>query len=215
MPADGIGRHTPILSGSKIVRALAIDDALIPHVSDAIAQLTLEANWHEVGDPIPDVILESTAALDSWYLSNMFIGQVSTFLGPLPTFWLPLGGDTFDRVDYPELWAALDSQFKDSTTFTLPDLTDVFLAAVGTGTYSLGDTGGENDHTLTTDEIPSHTHTYLPPVMDLDFKSPGASDILAARLGAPTVTGSTGGDSGHENRPPFFALLIGIFAGRD
>lgn len=215
MTADGIGRHTPTLSGSKIVRALAIDNALIPHVSDAIAQLTIEANWFEVGDSISDVIVESAEALDSWYLSNMFIGQVSTFLGALPDFWLALDGGTFDRDDYPELWTALDAQFKDSTTFTLPDLSDLFLAVAGTGSYALGDTGGENNHTLTTDEIPSHTHTYLPPVIDLDLEAPGVPDIAAARIGAPTSTGATGGGNDHENRPPYFAMLIGIFAGRD
>lgn len=215
MSADDIGRHTPTLSGSRIVRALAIDSALIPHVSDAIAQLTFESNWFEVGDTVADVIVDSVDALDSWYLSNMLIGQVSSFLGSLPVFWLPLAGDTFDRVDYPELWDALDSQFKDSTTFTLPDLTDLFLAAAVDGIYSLGDTGGEDTHTLTTDELPAHTHTYLPPVIDLDLEAPGVPDIAAARIGTPTSTGSAGGGSDHENKPPFFAVLIGIFAGRD
>lgn len=215
MVADGIGRHTPTLSGRKIVRALSIDDALIPHVSDAIAQLTIDANWTEVGDSISDIVDESLDSLDSWYLGNMLIGQVSSFLGSLPDFWLPLAGGTFDRVDYPELWEALDAQFKDSTTFTLPDVSDLFLANAGTGTYSLGDTGGEETHILTTPEIPSHSHTYLPPVVDLDLEALGVPDILAARLGAPISTGSTGGGNAHENRPPFYAVNMGIFAGRD
>lgn len=215
MVADGIARHTPALSGNRIVRALSIDDALLPHVSDAIAQLVFDGNWVEVDDSIEDIIAECFTALDSWYFSNMLIGQVSSFLGSLPDFWLPLAGDTFDRVDYPELWDALDSQYKNSTTFTLPDLSDLFPAAAGTGSYSLGDTGGEDEHTLITAEIPSHTHTYNPPAQDVDFKSPGAPDILVARLGLPTSTGSTGDDNAHENRPPFYALIMGVFAGRD
>ncbi len=215
MVDDGIGRHTPQLSGNKIVRALSIDDALISHVSDAIAQLSIWANWVEIEDTIPDVVAAASEALDSWYLRRMLIGQVSTFLGALPSFWLPLIGNTYDRVDYPELWEALDAQYKDSTTFTLPDLSDLFLVVAGTGTYSLGDTGGVDAHTLITSEIPSHTHTYLPPVMDLDFKVPGAPDILAARLGTPTTTGPTGGDGAHENRPPYYAMTMGVFAGRD
>lgn len=214
MSADGFGRHTPTLSGRKIVRALSIDDALIPHVSDAIAQLTIEANWFEVDDSIADIVAASSDALDSWYLGDMLIGQVSSFLGVLPSFWLPLVGDTFDRVDYPELWGSLDAQFKDSTTFTLPDLSDLFLSVAGGGTYSLGDTGGEDDHILTTPEIPGHTHTYLPPQLTLDIRSIGAPTVTAAIIGPPTPTGSTGGDTAHENRPPFFALVMGIFAGR-
>lgn len=215
MVADGFGRWTPVLSGRKIVRALSIDDALIPHVSDAIAQLTIYSNWVEVGDPLDDVVSECFTALDSWYLGNMLIGQVSSFLGSLPDAWLPLAGDTFDRVDYPELWDALDAQYKDSTTFTLPDLSDLFLAIAGSGSYSLGDTGGEDEHEVTTSEMPPHTHTYIPPVMTVDLLAPGVPDILAASVGAPTSTFSSGGGLPHENRPPFHAVVMGIFAGRD
>lgn len=215
MVADGIGRHTPALTGSKIVRALSIDDALIPHVSDAIAQLTIDSNWVEIEDSIDDVIDECFQALDSWYLGNMLIGQISSFLGSLPPFWLPILGDTYNKVDYPELWASLDAQFKDATTFTLPDFSDLFLAFAGTGTYSLGDSGGEDGHTLTTAELPGHTHTYTPPQLTLDIRSIGAPTVSAAVIGPPTPTGSTGDDNAHENRPPFFALTMGIFAGRD
>lgn len=214
MVADGIGRHTPVLSGTKIVRALSIDSALIPHVSDAIAQLTIETNWLEVDDTVDEIVAECFEALDSWYLSNMLIGQVSSFLGTLPDFWLPLVGDTFDKVDYPELWETLDSQYKDSTTFTLPDLSDLFLAVAGSGSYALGDTAGENDHTLTAAEMPGHTHTYTPPQLTLDIRSVGAPTVSAAIIGPPTPTGSTGDDNAHENRPPFYAVTMGIFAGR-
>jgi microcystin-dependent protein len=215
MAADGFGRHTPTRSGRKITRALSIDDALIPHVSDAIAQLTIENSWVEKGDSIEDIVGECFDALDSWYLGYMFVGQISSFLGGLPSFWLSLNGDTHDKVDYPELWEALDNQYKDATTLTLPNLSDLFLAAAGSGTYALGETGGENSHTLVTAEIPGHTHTYLPPVVDLDLEGVGVPDILAARLGTPIPTGSTGGGDPHENRPPFYAVTMGIFAGRD
>lgn len=215
MVADGIGRHTPTLSGRKITRALSIDDALISHVSDAIAQLTIENNWVEVDDPISDITEECFDALDSWYFGLMLVGQVSSFLGAVPSAWLELDGSTHNKVDFPELWAALDAQYRDATTFTLPDFSDLFLASAGSGTYSLGDTGGEDDHTLTTAEMPAHTHTYVPPVFDVDLEAPGVPDILAARLGAPTATGSTGGGTAHENRPPFHAVIMGIFAGRD
>lgn len=215
MVADGFGRHTPTLSGNRIVRALSIDDALISHVSDAIAQLTIVSNWFEVGDSIPDVVVECFEALDSWYLGKMLIGQVSSFLGSLPSFWLPLEGGTFDKVDYPELWETLDEQYKNLTTFTLPDLSDLFLTAAGSGIYSLGDSGGVDSHTLETSEMPSHTHTYTPPQLTLDIRSVGAPTITAAIVGPPTPTGSTGGGGAHENRPPFYAVTMGIFSGRD
>jgi hypothetical protein len=63
--------------------------------------------------------------------------------------------------------------------------------------------------------MPAHTHTYLPPVVDLDLEAVGVPDIMAARLGTPIATGSTGDGNAHENRPPFHAVIMGIFAGRD
>ena len=38
-----------------------------------------------------------------------------------------------------------------------PDLRDRFIVGAGS-TYSVGATGGEASHTLTEDELPSHTH---------------------------------------------------------
>ncbi len=215
MAADGFGRHTPTLSGRKITRALSIDDALVSHVSDAIAQLTFDTNWVAVEDSVEDVISECFDALDSWYLGQMFIGQISSFLGSLPSSWLALDGATHFKVDFPELWGVLDSQYTDVNTFTLPDLSDLFLAVAGGGVYSLGDTGGEEDHVLSTAEMPAHTHTYVPPVVDVDMRTVGAPNITAASLGAPIATGSTGGGDSHENRPPFHAVIMGIFSGRD
>jgi hypothetical protein len=194
---------------------LSIDDALVSHVSDAIAQLTFKSSWVEKNDSVDDIVAECFDALDSWYLGQMFIGQISSFLGSLPPSWLALDGETHLKVTFPELWEVLDSQYRDVNTFTLPDLSDLFLANAGSGDYSLGDTGGEDDHTLTTAEMPVHTHTYLPPVVDLDLEGLGVPDILAARLGLPITTGSAGSGSQHENRPPFYAVTMGIFAGRD
>jgi microcystin-dependent protein len=212
MPIDGYGRHTPNLSGNRIVRALSIDDALISHVSDAIAQLTFSSQWVEVGDTVEDITDECKDALDSWYLGNMLIGQISSFVGALPNGWLAMDGSTYDRDDYPELWDALDSGYKDSTTFTLPNFEDLFVAGAG-NSYSLGDTGGESSHTLTEGEIPSHNHSYIQPTLTLSIGAVGAPELVAEPSPGAS-TGNTGSGNAHENRPPFIAANIGIFAGR-
>lgn len=67
-----------------------------------------------------------------------------------------------------------------------PDLRDRFI--VGSGSeYTIGETGGEKEHTLTTDEMPSHSHnlTYQVPAS-------GSSVISIKTLGVSTSsTGST------------------------
>jgi microcystin-dependent protein len=214
MVYDGHSRHTPELSGVKVIRALSIDSALLPHVSDAVATLTEVYGWFEVGDSVTAIVSECVEALDSWY-TPMIIGQISQFLGSLPSGWLALDGSTYDEDDYPELWELLDAQFKNesASTFTLPDFGGLVLVATGNG-FLVGDDGGLADVTLSIAEIPAHTHTYIQPIANVDLEAPGVPDILAAGVGPGTNTGSTGSGDSHENMQPYFTVVMGIFSGR-
>ncbi len=55
-------------------------------------------------------------------------------------------------ADIPTGWALCDGQNN------TPDLRDRFIVGAGSS-YSVGDTGGANDVTLTIDQTPAHTHT--------------------------------------------------------
>jgi hypothetical protein len=83
-----------------------------------------------------------------------------------------------------------------------PDLRDRFVVGAGNG-YAVAATGGEAMHTLTTDEMPAHAHSY--------------KEIVWGEMGGPQMdgpsygvllrsTGSAGGGKAHENRPPYYAL---------
>ncbi len=215
MVPDGYGRHTPTLAGVKIIRAMSLDVALLPFIGDAISILASEYQWVEVGDAVLDVVQACSAAVASWYGAVM-IGQVSFFLGSLPLGWLALDGTTYDEVDYPELFDLLDAQFKDEvlSEFSLPDLGGLF-PLVANGSFLLGDSDGASSVTLSIGELPSHNHTYIQPVANVDLEAPGVPDILAAGVGPGTTTGSTGGGEGHENMPPYFVLVAGVFSGRE
>lgn len=85
-----------------------------------------------------------------------------------------------------------------------PNLQDKFVVGAGTA-YGVGDTGGEDQHTLTESEMPSHSHTY----QKVSGTTARGSDYSFDVYYAPTSdaeTATTGGDAAHENRPPYYAV---------
>ncbi|HRI04243.1 MAG TPA: tail fiber protein [Pyrinomonadaceae bacterium] len=114
------------------------------------------------------------------------------------------------------------------TTFALPNLQGKTPIHVGSG-HTLGETGGEQNHTLTISEIPTHAHTLnasgvpatatIPNSVHHIATSPGfeayrpASSLAA--MGNGTVS-SVGGSQAHLNMQPYLTLnfciaLQGVF----
>lgn len=86
-----------------------------------------------------------------------------------------------------------------------PDLRDRFILGAG-GSYSVGSTGGEVNHTLIIDEIPDHYH----PFVVGNYRGDG-SYMANSELAIPTHvtnTHSSGGGKPHNNMPPYYALCI-------
>lgn len=130
-----------------------------------------------------------------------------------PAGTLACDGSVYDRVDYPALYAVLDAVFIiDADSFFVPDLRDLTIVGAG-GFYDPGDEFGQAEHTLTEAEIPPHSHTYVPPTINIDVEAPGVPDPVAAGIGIPTSTGSTGGGGAHNNLQPSLALLYVIVTG--
>ena len=108
----------------------------------------------------------------------------------------------------PTGWALCDG------TNGTPNLTGKFVVhadADSGGTYDVGDTGGADSVTLTTSQIPSHTHSYTDSYVLQSSLNPGIDIDFNATTWNPNgllnkTTGSTGGGSSHENRPPYYAL---------
>lgn len=96
---------------------------------------------------------------------------ITTAASAAPTGWLLCDGTAVSRTTYATLFAAISTTYgagDGSTTFNLPDLRGRVVAGLdnmgGTDAgrldwaNTIGTTGGAQNHTLTTAEMPSHTH---------------------------------------------------------
>jgi microcystin-dependent protein len=95
-------------------------------------------------------------------------GSVVAFAGSIaPSGWLVCDGSAVSRTTYGSLFSTINTVYgagDGSTTFNLPDLrTRVPVGKAASGTFvNLGATGGAETHTLTTSQIPAHSHTQNP-----------------------------------------------------
>lgn len=209
-------------TGVILCRRLRFDSSFASIITGALNRLIYPSAW-EVG---PDgVSVDDTLALirDTWehYLNGGDTCMVGTIIAyattAAPEGVLPCAGGTYLRVDYPDLYAALDAVFiVDADHFIVPDLRGRTVIGTGNGAgltnRSVGETGGEETHSLTLPEIPAHTHSDHEHTPDVDVEGPAGVPQGAPGIWFPSSTGSAGGGGAHENMPPFTALKYGIIA---
>jgi microcystin-dependent protein len=99
-------------------------------------------------------------------LSTNPVGAVTSYAGSTaPSNWLLCDGSAISRTTYATLFSIVSTTYgvgDGSTTFNLPNLKGkipVGLDSTQTEFDALAETGGAKTHTLTTSEIPGHTHT--------------------------------------------------------
>lgn len=168
------------------------------------------------GVKFPDGTLQTTAAAAATVVPA---GSVFDYAGSTaPSGFLLCFGQAVSRSTYSDLFTAIGTTFGSgdgSTTFNLPDLRGRVAAgkddmggsaanritAAGSGITgtTLGAAGGTQTHTLTTAEMPAHTHSNVVVSGSSGFGGCGLFD----RNG---TTGSTGGGGAHQNTQPTLIL---------
>ena len=106
--------------------------------------------------------------------------------------------------------------------FALPNLQGQAPIHMGAG-QTLGERGGEQGHTLSISEIPTHTHSMNASTAQASTNVPANNTVLSASnpqsvygqaanlVGmAPSAIGNVGGDQSHQNMQPFLVLNFAI-----
>ena len=124
-----------------------------------------------------------------------------------------VGGTTYD-IAYPvgSIYLSVnDTSPAELFGGTWERLKDCFLLAAG-DTYSAGSTGGEAQHKLTLDEMPTHNHANVNIFYDSGRKNGYGAKIENITDGSYVANALApkqmlaGGDKAHNNMPPYLAI---------
>ncbi len=205
---DNIASNTPV----KTVVLSGISTTVLFSTLDAARRIY---DWTYGGQPLDDDQINRVyeiLAIANRELMLSQIGEIKmTASAELPPGCLWCDGGTYEKVDYPDLYAALAPAFIVSADeFSVPDLRGKF-ASGAVVVSDVGQTGGEATHTLDIGEIPSHSHT-IPLTATTLALEPGEVTVTTPIPILTANTGDTGGGGSHNNIPPFISLAFYIVA---
>lgn len=171
-------------------------------------------------------------------MSEPFIGEIRllSFAFP-PKGWALCNGQLLPINQNQALFSLLGTMYggNGQTTFALPNLQGRVPVDAGQGpglsSYTQGQSGGENAHTLTLNEWVNHSHVLNGTRVDGNTAAPagalpavGTEAYSAAgpdtALNAASIAAPSPNSQAHENRQPFLTLsyviaLQGIFPSRN
>jgi microcystin-dependent protein len=171
-------------------------------------------------------------------MSEPFLGEIRMFGGNFaPAGWAFCNGQILSISANDALFALLGTTYggDGTTTFALPNLQSRIPIhqgqGVGLSTYVIGQSSGVENVTLTTQQMPQHTHAanadsgsggVSNPASSFWASSPNTKQYSPSTNAAMAVgaTSLTGGSQPHQNIMPYLAIsfiiaLQGIFPSRN
>jgi microcystin-dependent protein len=165
-------------------------------------------------------------------MTDAFIGDIRIVsFSYAPRGWAQCNGQLLPISQNQALFSLLGTMYggNGQTTFSLPNLQTRVPLHLGPA-YTQGQAGGETAHTLTVNELPSHTHqitaTGATPSVSVpggSVQAPHTKSSYGGTLDAPmnpSAVSLVGGSQPHDNMPPYLVLnfiicLSGIFPSRN
>jgi microcystin-dependent protein len=167
-------------------------------------------------------------------MGTPFMGQISIFaFGQAPQGWAQCNGQFLPINQNQALFSLLGTTYggNGQTTFALPDMRGRVAMHRGS-VHTQGERAGEENHTLSSQEIPTHIHIMQGVEADADTSAqvvpPGPTTSFAKAFAvpvgggkipvsrystaapsttmAPSTIGNVGGSQAHPNQQPFNTL---------
>lgn len=170
-------------------------------------------------------------------MAQPYVGEIRMFAGNFPPVgWMFCDGQLLPISENETLFQLIGTTYggDGESTFQLPNLQSRIPLHFGTGpdgvTYQLAEAAGTESVTLTTQQIPVHTHAQLcssgnglnsaDPVNNVasktDLSQYSSAGAIVAMGNPNLLSDPTGGSQPHENCQPFLCInyiisLFGIF----
>jgi len=156
-------------------------------------------------------------------MSEPFVGEIKLFpYNRVPNGWMACEGQLLSINQNQALYSILGNTYGGDgrTTFGLPDLRGR-VPIHASNSIPFGASGGEENHTLTVNEMPQHTHQVM-----ASSSAASVSEIGGATWAAPeylsynpagtavpmsqAAIGASGGSQPHPNMQPYLAIAFCI-----
>ncbi len=167
-------------------------------------------------------------------MSSPYIGEIRMFGGNFaPAGWMFCDGSILAISEYETLFNLIGTTYggDGQSTFALPDLRGRVPVHMGQGAglsaYTIGQMGGQEMVTLTTSQMPAHSHvpqantgmgSQTSPAGNVWANSTNLPYSASAPSAAmdPAAVGMAGGSQPHDNMVPYLCIsfiisLFGIF----
>jgi microcystin-dependent protein len=165
-------------------------------------------------------------------MAQPYVGEIRMFAGNFaPAGWMFCEGQLLPISEYETLFNLIGTTYggDGQSTFALPDLRGRIPLHFGNG-FTLAETGGAEEITLSVNQTPVHTHALLSSQTFATTSDPTSNTLAIAPLAAtlaygtdgplttlsPSSVSPVGGSQPHNNFQPYLCVdfiisLFGIF----